>query len=500
MPSMMPSPASPAHRQTTALVWFFAVGLALGLPSATRADFDLPSIGEPADRTLSPSEEREIGARIVAQLHQQGVIMDDPQLTSYVDAVGQRLGAYNATRPVTGLHFFIIRDPTINAFALPGGYIGLNTGLIMASRNESEMAGVLGHEIAHVTQRHIARQLQGGEGWNLATAALVIAAIIAGAADPDVIQAALGIGLGSLQQRQISHIRAHELEADRLGIRTLASAGYDPEGMATFFERMQQTSRLYGSQLPEILRTHPVNATRISEARSRLEELGKREREDTLEYSWMQARARILSSEPVTAASEYFDRSVAADPDDPAAQYGQALISTLSGDGAKALTQLQALLKAHPAQPNVLLLAAQAEHLAGNHEASIEHFERLQRINPDYVPGALAHADVLLRIGRPNQARKVLVVSPALQLGEPQAYRLLALAARDADREGEAHYQMAAYHHARGDLRNAVRQLRSGLRRKDTTDDEQLRLQSRLDDYLANAPKWFREERLRAPG
>lgn len=477
-----------------------ALFLALGLPTAASAQFDLPSIGEPADRALSPSEEREIGARIVAQLHQQGIIMDDPQLTSYVSAVGQRLGAYNATRPVTGLHFFVVRDATINAFALPGGYIGLNTGLIMASRNESEMAGVLGHEIAHVTQRHIARQLQGNEGWNLATAALVIAAIIAGAADPDIVQAALGIGLGSLQQRQISHIRAHELEADRLGIRTLASAGYDPEGMATFFERMQQTARLYGSQLPEILRTHPVNATRISEARSRLDELGKREREDTLEYALMQARARILSSEPVTAASEFFDRSAAAKPDDPAAQYGRALISTLTGDGKQALAQIQPLLETHPNQPNVLLLAGQAAHLAGNDVAAVDHFKRLLRINPDYVPGALAYADVLLRMGQPGNARKVLVVSPALQTGEPQAYRLLALAARDANREGEAHYQMAAFHHARGNLRNAVHQLRSGLRRKDLTDDERLRLQSRLDDYLANAPKWFREERLRAPG
>lgn len=461
------------------------------------ADLALPSIGEPADRTLSPSEEREIGARIVAQLYQQGVIMDDPQLTSYVSAVGQRLGAYNATRPVTGLNFFVVRDATINAFALPGGYIGLNTGLIMASRNESEMAGVLGHEIAHVTQRHIARQLQGGEGWNLATAALVIAAIIAGAADPDIVQAALGIGLGSLQQRQISHIRAHELEADRLGIRTLSTAGYDPEGMATFFERMQQTARLYGSQLPEILRTHPVNATRISEARSRLQELGKRERDDTLEYSLMKARARILSTEPVSAASEFFDRSAAADGDDPAAIYGQALISTLSGDGSKALEQLAPLQERHPAQPNILLLSAQAEHLAGNNAAAVASFERLLRINPDYIPGTLAFADVLLRIGQPAQARKVLVVSPALQTGEPQAYRLLALAARDANREGEAHYQLAAFHYARGDLQNAVHQLRSGLRRKDITDDEELRLKSRLDDYLANAPKWFREERLR---
>lgn len=482
--------------RTAVLAWCVSGALALGPPMAVASnDLDLPSIGEPADRTLSPREEKEIGARIVAQILQQGAILEDAELTTYVRSVGNRLGAYSASRPVTGLHFFIVRDPAINAFALPGGYIGLNTGLITASRNESELAGVIGHEIAHVTQRHIARQLQGGEGWNLATAALVIAAIIAGAADPDVIQAALGIGLGSLQQRQISHIRAHELEADRLGIRTLAAAGYDPEGMATFFERMQQTSRLYGSQLPEILRTHPVNSTRIAEARARLADMPDISRASSLEYELMKARARVLSSEPYSAASEFFERSVSADDNDPAARYGQALINLLSGDGERALAAIEPVLTLHPNQPNIQLLAAQAQHLAGNQAAARAQYERILSEHRQYLPVALSYGDVLLRMGDPQRAREILITSPAFQLGESQAFRLLALAARDMGREGEAHYQMAAYFQARGDHRNAINQLHAGLRRDDLSEDERIRLKSRLEAYRSELPRWFREDR-----
>ena len=497
---MLPTPAKPQHRAPRTrrgawVAWLISACLAIGLPAAANSDLDLPSIGEPADRALSPSEEKEIGARIVAQILRQGVILEDPEITAYVRSVGNRLGAYSASRPVTGLYFFVVRDPTINAFALPGGYIGLNTGLITTSRNESELAGVIGHEIAHVTQRHIARQLQGGEGWNLATAALVIAAIVAGAADPDVIQAALGIGLGSLQQRQISHIRAHELEADRIGIRTLAAAGYNPEGMATFFERMQQTSRLYGSQLPEILRTHPVNSTRIAEARTRLAGMEGTDRESSLEYELMKARSRVLSSEPVSAASEFFQRSVDADPDDPAARYGQALISLLSGDGERALQSIEPALRAHPNQPNIQLLAAQAQHVAGNQVAARERFEQVLLEHPQYPPAALSYGEVLLRMGKPQRAREVLITSPAFQQGDSQAYRLLALAARDSQREGEAHYQMAAHFQARGDYRNAINQLHAGLRRKDLSEDERIRLQSRLEAYRGELSKWFREDR-----
>ena len=453
------------------------------------ASVNLPDFGEPADRTLSPAEEADIGARIEAQLHAAGLILEDHQLTEYVTRLGARRAVHGGTGP-NGFTFFVIRDDSINAFALPGGYIGIHTGLIKASSSESELAGVVAHEEAHVTQRHIARQLQGSAGWNLATAALVVAAALAGATDPDLVQAALGIGLASVQQRQINHTRSHELEADRLGIRTLAQAGFDPRGMATFFERLHQQTRLYGNQLPEILLTHPVSATRVSEALNRAEEYGPVERESSKEYRYMRARARVLAASPPSLEREFFQRSLEHDQTDDEARYGLALIDMLGGDGEAALRQLKQIADAD--QINVQLALAQAEQIAGQHRAAHARYEDTMRRFPGYAPTALAYADTLIRNGESDQARRVLLASQAYQRHQPDAFRLLALAARDSGREPEAHYQMAAFFRYRGNYRAAINQLHTGLQRQDLSEVERARLESRMLEYRRNAPAELR--------
>ncbi len=453
--------------------------------SPVRASVNLPDFGEPADQTLSLSEEAEIGARIEAQLYAAGLILEDQELTEYISSVGAELAAHGGVSP-NGFRFFIIRDDSINAFALPGGYIGVHTGLLQASTNESELAGVLAHEEAHVTQRHIARQLQGSTGWNLATAALVVAAALAGATDPDLIQAALGVGLASIQQRQINHTRSHELEADRLGIRTLADAGYDPKGMATFFERLHQQTRLYGNQLPEILLTHPVSATRVSEALNRADDYDPVEHESSDQYRYMRARARVLASAPPSLEREFFRRSLEHDESDDEARYGLALIDLYSGDGDSALKHLNAIT--NPDQVNVQLAMAQAEHLAGQDEAAIARYANLERRYPNYQPVSLAYADTLIRTGASDEARRVLLDSSAYRRNAPDTFRLLALAARDSGREPEAHYQMAAYFRYRGNYRAAINQLHTGLQRPNLSDAERARLESRMLEYRRMAP------------
>ncbi|MCK5858005.1 MAG: M48 family metallopeptidase [Abyssibacter sp.] len=468
------------------LILICSLGL---IVSPVAANVNLPDFGEPADQTLSPAEEAEIGARIEAQLHAAGLILEDQELTEYITSVGAKLAAHGGSSP-NGFKFFVIRDDSINAFALPGGYIGIHTGLLKASTSESELAGVVAHEEAHVTQRHIARQLQGSTGWTLATAALVVAAALAGATDPDLIQAALGVGLASIQQRQINHTRAHELEADRLGIRTLADAGYDPKGMATFFERLHQQTRLYGNQLPEILLTHPVSATRVSEALNRADDYEPVNRSSSDQYKYMRARARILASAPPTLEREFFQRSLDHDESDDEARYGLAVIDILSGDGSGALEHLQAIDDTD--QVNVQLAMAQAEHTAGQNEAALARYAALLRRHPNYQPIALAYADTLVRTGESDEARRVLLDSIAYRRHEPDAYRLLALAARDSGREPEAHYQMAAFFKYRGNYRAAINQLHTGLQRPNLSDSERARLESRMLEYRRTAPEELR--------
>lgn len=216
-----------------------AAGMVAVTPGAV-ADFsppfsvaDLPDIGEPADQSMSPADERRIGAEVMGQLYRYQIIDEDPELQDYLVKVGQRLlAASNA--PETKIRIFTVADDRINAFALPGGYIGMNRGLLMAAETESEMAGVLAHEIAHVTQRHIARTQEGTGVASLATWAAVLLAIIAGGGDSDVVLGALSAGGALNAQRQINYTRSHELEADRLGIQTMSAAGFNPNGVVNF--------------------------------------------------------------------------------------------------------------------------------------------------------------------------------------------------------------------------------------------------------------------------
>ena len=215
-------------------------------PPAVAVDTeDLPDIGAPWDSLLSRSEEDQIGRMIVYQLREADQLLDDPELSEYIQTIGHRLSGHAESR-AQRFEFFMVRDPTINAFALPGGYIGVNTGLLLTTENESELAGVLAHEISHVTQRHIVRGLQKQGQTTLATTAGIIAAILLGATgglSDDAVQAALAVAQGLSVQKQIDFTRAHEREADRVGVGVLYQAGFDPLGMPTFFEKMGQAQQ-----------------------------------------------------------------------------------------------------------------------------------------------------------------------------------------------------------------------------------------------------------------
>lgn len=263
---------------------------------AEQAVIDLPDLGNPADLALSPSQEEEISRQVAAELYYFNYVVEDVEVSEYLNALGWRLAAFGPDKPPK-FQFFMIADPRINAFALPGGYIGMNAGLLLAASDESEVAGVMAHEQAHVTQRHAARGQDQGEVETIATWLGVLAAIIAGSANPSVVIGALSIGQGINYNRQVSYTRSNEYEADRIGIRTLAAAGYDPAGMASFFAKLEQQTRLYGNRLPEILLTHPVNTSRIAEANARAAQYQKRTFTNSADFELMRARVRVLMSE-----------------------------------------------------------------------------------------------------------------------------------------------------------------------------------------------------------
>lgn len=472
---------------------------ALALAGAMRAAaepaaVDLPRIGEPADMALSPAEEQKIGARVTAQLYAYDYILEDPEVSEYVAGLTWRLVA-SAEADAPKLTVFVIRDPRINAFALPGGYMGVNAGLLTSVRNESELAGVIGHELAHITQRHIARTIEGTQASNLATWAAVLAAIIAASANPEVVIAALSVGQATTYQREVNFTRAHELEADRIGIRTMSRAQFDPDAVATFFVRLEQQSRLYGNQIPEFLRTHPVNTTRISEARMRAASLPKTRVKDPLEFSLMQARSRVLTSERPSEAADYFKGQLKARPGSTADLYGLAMCQVRLGEYAQAAATLKGPLETYPRQPNLAMLQGRIQLAQGDTAGALATLSRNLEHYPRYAPSILEHADTLITAGKPDEARQVLLSHEPSLGARMDTYRLLAYAARDAGQTIEAQYQMANYLFLRGDGPGAIAQLDAALRLSSLSSQERSKLRARRSE-IADASK---EQLQRAP-
>ena len=453
--------------------------------AAQSSPVDLPRIGEPADVALSPLEESQIGSRITAELYAREYILEDPEITEYVTGITWRLiAAAEADAPK--LTVFVINDPRINAFALPGGYIGVNAGLLTSVRNESELAGVLAHELAHVTQRHIARTVEGTQTANLATWAAVLAAILAASANPEVVIAALSVGQAANYQREVNFTRAHELEADRIGIRTLAQANFDPDAVASFFVRLEQQSRLYGNQMPEFLRTHPVNTTRISEARTRAASLPKHPVKDPLEFGLMQARARVLTGDRPSEAAEFFARQIGTGAGSVQDRYGLALAYTRLGQYPRALSTLQPALDANPRQANLALLSARIQASQGKTDAALARLRKTLEHHPRYTPVILEYADTLITAGRPDEARQVLLSYEQALGTRAETYRLLAFAARDSGQTTEAQYQMANFLYARGDYSGALSQLDAALRLAPSEQDR-AKLKARRAEIVAEA-------------
>jgi len=450
-------------------------------------DRGLPDIGSSAGNVLSPAQQADYGAMVLAQLRHAGYVVDDPLLDGWLDDVGQRL-AGASDRPQQAFTFFLLRDRQINAFATLGGYVGVNAGLVLAAEREDEVAGVLAHEISHVTQQHVLRGAEKAQRESLPILLATLGAVVAaqqagGRTSGDATSAALMTGLGVLQQRQINYTRDNEAEADRIGIRTLAHAGYDPEAMADFFQTLQSVVRMNQgderSAVPGYLQTHPLTLARISEARERAAKLeptlgnaaasgpsnnpllppglriatGARSRQgqgSTGDFAWARERLRVLSATTPALAIREYQQMQAKQPLDDARRYGLAFAYQQAGQNAQALPLLAQLAQAQPDNLWVQIGLGEAEARAGRVGEADHRFETLLARMPTHRALALGFARLLgERNTREAGIRAVAVLRPLLggagdDLPFQQAYARANEIAGDPVRAGEA-WAEAAY-------------------------------------------------------
>ena len=446
--------------------WLFMLMLqfAAGVPlAAAQATADLPDIGTPASTTLSLADEYKIGLMIVRSLRDAGQIVEDPEINEYLQSLGMRL----ASQAHEGAHrftFFAVRDSSINAFALPGGFIGVNAGLVKATRSEAELAGVLAHEIAHVTQRHIARSLQNAGRANLASAAAMLAAILIGATTgvpSDAVLGSVTAAQGLAAQSQINYTRANEAEADRVGINILAASGFDPVGMPEFFGTMQQRSGGAGRNIPALLRTHPVTSERIAETRDRASRMERPRTPDSTSYALIRDRLELETLSQEAQLRDLYPAAKSADyPSTDAEQYGRALALVRAGAADEAIPVLEALRDRRPDVTLYHTALGQAELAAGLTDASLATLERAMKLFPRSVPVTVRYAETLMRAGDPKRAHVVLLDLFNNTPPTAEQARFTAIAANAAGDVADSYYYMSEYHVISGDLSLAINQLR----------------------------------------
>lgn len=470
--------------------------LATAGTQAAARDYQLPAMGQPSANYMSPAKAHKLGAQVVSQLLARDMIIEDPILEQYINRIGQRL-ARHASGDANNLHFYVIDSPQVNAFALPGGHIGVNAGLIHETTSESELAGIMAHEIAHVTQHHIARQLEATSGTGWATLAAVLAAAIIGGGDSDAVSAAVTAGMSSLGQQQINYTRANEFEADRVGIRTLAAAGFNPNAMASFFEKLQRRSRLYANQLPQILLTHPVSNTRMAEAENRAQDYPDPDIRESADYPLIKERARVLASRKLSDLKRFYERSLDKGDNSPALNYGYALTLMRLGRAAPALDRLEPLARAQPGQLVYTLALAEAQARDGHIDTARKMLDDARARFPDSPALMLAYAHALADSGDPQAVRDYLLGQPDLLDQAPDAQKMLARAAGQQQKMGEAYYRQARYHGMRGAYAKAINQLRTALQTADLDGFDKSRLRALLGQMVSACHKAWSERECR---
>jgi len=449
---------------------------------AAQASNELPDMGNPVDAILTRGDEYRIGITVLRQLREQGQILEDPEISEYIQALGSRIAA-QASDDGERFTFFLVRDPAINAFALPGGFIGVNQGLLLATKNESELAGVLAHEIAHVTQRHIARSIRAAGRQSLATTAMVIAGILLGAmAGGDAAQAAIAVAQGTAAQQQINYTRSNEQEADRIGISYLASAGFDPNAMSSFFETMNRHTGLAGQNIPEFILTHPVTTNRIAEARDRAKDYPVPKAGNEVPYLLARERSRVVAAEADNDLRTYYEGQIAEGHDGVGEKYGEALTELGHGEATDAVAVLHGLHQRYDGNPTIAAALGQAQMSAGATDAALATFADALRLSPRNVPLTVRYAEALMRAGRAREAHVMLLdlfnnVPPT-----PEQIRLTALAASAAGDTGDAYFYMSEYHIANGNLPLSMQQLELALAAPNLTGVQRQRFQARLDE------------------
>jgi beta-barrel assembly-enhancing protease len=442
----------PTHRLLIVALWCCSAGA-----SATVSN-TLPELGDGSSAVVSLDMEQEIGKQLLRQVNAQVPTVRDPILKYYTELQLYSLAEHSELKRKQ-LFPVLIDAQEMNAFAAPGGVVGINLGLYLAAEDVSEYSAVLAHELAHLSQRHFARQIEMQQRSVLPYLAAMLASIaIAATAGGDAGMAAIATTQGIAESNQLHFSRAREAEADRIGINTLAAADLDPAAMARMFERMQRAYR-FSRRPPEFLLTHPVTESRISDARNQAAGYPPRTYTDDEEYQMMRARAMVRFAPSPTVAVQQFKDLVERTDGADWAYYGLILALSRAGDHDEALDTGKPLFAKHAG--SLLYAATQAELLnnAGRYRDAMEILSFQLVLNPENKPLSMLYADALNGMERHNDAEAVLLRQSIRYPDDVDVWFELAETAGLAGDIVEVHLARAEYFAHVGNLHQSIQHL-----------------------------------------
>ncbi|WP_163558606.1 M48 family metalloprotease [Halomonas sp. NO4] len=449
---------------------------------AATEDYGLPSLAGASQ--AASDEEYRLGRAWLRQFRAQAPLWQDPFAQEYVESLVARLTPHSALTDMRTV-VTLVESRTLNAFAVPGGVVGLNAGLFAFAEEEDAAASVVAHELGHLSQRHYARGMERAEQTQLPAMAAMLAGMLiaASGAGNAGIAAAMG-SQAALLQDQLTYSRRFEQEADRIGLQAMTQAGFDPQAMVRMFRAMQRQVSLQGGNPPEFLLTHPLTESRLSDIASRASQLeaAKSEREAPT-YHLIRARALLALHE--RTPQQAVTRLAQGEAPDTARRYLDALIAAEGGNIDQALSELDRLADALPDLAILPASAAEAAFQAGRYDEAIQRSRRLLRLMPGHVPTRLILGEALLQRD-PDEAYRVLRELTESRPEHPQAFALLAEAAGRSGREAWGHLARAEQLQLSGEIDRAVRQLdvASDVAERDGDRSAASRIETRREDFI----------------
>lgn len=452
---------------------------------------NLPDLGEASQASFTPQNERRLGEMIMREIRRDPAYLDDPEATAYIETIGRRLvGVSSEARQ--DFEFFLVRDNTINAFALPGGFVGVHSGLLLAAQSESELAGVLAHEIAHVTQRHIARQFEKQDQLKWPLIAGLLVALLAARSSPQAAQAAIATSQAGAIQASLNYSRDFEREADRVGFQLLEQSGYDVNGMPGFFERLLKSTRFYENNAPAYLRTHPLTTERMADLQNRAAGAHYKQSPDSIEFQLARAKLRATQGAPRDAVAaleaQLRDRRFG---NEAATHYGLATALLASRDPKRAEIELATARKLAGSHPMFDTLDAQIKLAMGQGPTARDLLAQSIKENGRRPYLLYAYAETLQTLGQHREALTVLDDLNKLRPHDARLYNMQAKSYAATGARALQHRAQAESYYLQGSTPAAVEQLQLAT----SAGDANFYLQSQIDVRLRELKRLQIEEK-----